>query len=365
MKITFRPILIIIAVTICCFIAHCDDSAMSIVEGGAVQPMHEHSSIHMVRETVDVKLGSRVGNQWPVFVHCLFEFQNNGLATDANMGFPELAQASGDAEARGRLKGFKSWVDGQPVGIKYLPSSLNPKDEPQIYKAWFVKKVHFDAGQTHKVVVVYSSRLGYANTAGTPEGIVFLFSYIMRSGANWAGPIGEALINVDVSATNGRYGITGSPSGYKSSNNKLVWKFSDFEPTEDIGITLTQKFPLLNGEPLVYSNPWEPCFERNGVIMTSPEFLTELGGSVDCDKTCSSWVIKYSRHILKLNSGAKAAVLDGKRIELTHATWREKDSDCFAVPLDEIVALLGGKVKYDSSRRPNVLLKQQTRKGDL
>jgi len=338
-----------------------DDSAMSIVEGGTVEPLAKHESIRMVRETVDVKLGARVGNEWPVFVHCLFEFKNDGPATDANLGFPEKARASGDAAAWGRLIGFESWVDGQPVKVEYLPSSKNPKDDfAQEYKAWYVKKVHFDTGQTRKVVVVYSARLGttigYRYSHSYPDGQVFSFGYILRTGANWKGNIEESIVNIDISAAGDHYTITASPKGYTSKNNKLSWIFRNFEPSEDIGVSFTRIYPLLNNNPHLYANVWEPCFDRNNVLMTSPGFITALGGSVDI--TDKSLVIKYGKHTLNLSGSSKAAVLDGKKITLKNAVWQGKDSNQFSVPLEETVKLLGGSVKYDSSKRPNVILKQ-------
>lgn len=345
----------VVFIAICCCTAYSDDSAMSIVDGGTVQPMDKHPSIRMMRETVDVKLGTRVGNEWPVFVRCQFEFHNDGPATDTNMGFPEIAQGSGDSSASGRIKSFKSWVDGQPVKIKYMPSSGNSKGEfRKRYKAWYVKKVHFDAGQSRRVVVVYSARLGFSNTASSPEGMVFLFGYILRTGANWKGLIEKAVINVDTSAAGNRYNIDALPSGYKAKKNKLTWTFKNFEPTQDIGLTFKQRFPLLNGKSVHY-DIWEPCYELNGVVMAASRFLYELGGEIDLNNSICT--IKYAKHILRLRSGSKTAMLDGKKIILTHAPWQEKDSDQFAVPLEEIVRLLGGSVKYDSNRIPNVRLK--------
>lgn len=334
-----------------------DDSAMSVVSGGTVQPMGNHASLRMEREAVDVKLGARVGNEWPVFVRCQFQFQNDGPATDVNMGFPENADAEGEATATGRLRGFKSWVDGQPAEIRHLASSTNPKDEfAPSYKAWYVKRVHFDSGQARRVVVVYSARLGFSNSSAGPKGMVFRFRYTLRTGANWKGSIGKVVINVDASAAAKHYRIDASPPGYEAGRNKLAWTFRDFEPKQDIEVTFLQQFPLLNGKPLPNANQWEPCFERNGVVMTNPLFLTELGA--DVDDSGEGCVVRYGRRLLKLR-GSRAAVIDGKKKTLAHAIWQRNDLGELAVPLDEVVRMLGGSVEYDSDGRPNVLLSVQ------
>lgn len=353
-----RQLLLLIAAgtTVSCCALVADDSGMSIVNGGAVQPLDQHPSIRMVREAVDIKLGKIAGDDWPVFVRCQFQFNNDGPATDATIGFPEAAEAGGDTSFLGRLKGFKSWVDGKQAVVKYMPSSKNPKGElAQRYKAWYVKKVHFDAGQSRTVVDVYSARLG---VSGDSSGeMSFNFAYILRTGANWKGLIDEAIIRADESAAGKGYSIEATPSGYKSRNGKFTWTFKSFKPKQDIAVSFARRFPLLNGEQST-PNWWSPYYERNGVVMTGLTFISnDLGGGVDVsDGVCT---VTYGRHVLRLRSGSKVAMFDGKRITLAHSPQRQDESDeGFAVPLDEIVRLLGGSVKYDSNHTPDVQLKE-------
>lgn len=347
-------ILVILIVLAFGCISQADDSAMQEVCGGAIQPMDEHPTINMVRETVDVKLGARVGSEWPVFVRCEFEFHNDGKATDVQMGFPEIATAGGDASAEGRLNDFKSWVDDKPAKVVYIVSSKNEKTEySEKYKAWYTKKVHFDAGQTRRVVNMYSARLGTDETAGGPDGMIFTFGYILRTGANWNGPIKEAVINVDVSAAGTYSDIGAYPKNFTTNGKKFTWVFKNIEPKEDIGLSFKQRLPLLNGKLLNTSYFWEPYFERNGVMMSSLRFIQEQSESNN-----KGYILKYGKHVLKLQAGSRSAILDGKKIELAHAIWADKDPYYFAVPLEEIVKLLGGSVEYDSNRRPNVILKQ-------
>ncbi len=348
-----KPVLLFLVVIgfLIIYPAYADDSALQGVEGGSIQPMGEHFSIRMMSETVDIKLGERVGFEWPVFVRCEFLFKNEGPAADVIIGFPERAYASGDASASGRLKGFKSWVDGKPVSVTYKPSSQNKKsDYSEDYKAWYIKKVHFNAGQIRRIVDIYSARLGsYTSTISSMQ---FDFRYVLKTGASWKGSIGSAIINVDATSAGKIYDIDASPKGAKIKNNKFTWTFKNFEPKEDILLTLNPRMPFVNGKGVIKEQGWmwEPYFERNGVLMVSPQFLNGECKGKDC-------TIRFNKHILKLHGGSRIASLDGKQIKLKNAPWASNEWDYFSIPLDETVSLLGGSVKYDSTGRPNILLK--------
>lgn len=351
------PILCLVGALISiCGVALADDGAVQDVSGGTVQPMDEHPSIQMVSESVDIKLGKKVGWEWPVFVRCQFFLKNDGPATDVLIGFPEHAHAGGDAELSptDRLIGFKSWVDGKPVKVKYMPSSKNKKSDNQQedYKAWYVKKVHFDAGQTRRVVDVYSARLGFAAEVMTTTSSIL--TYVLCSGASWKGPIGSAVIRADLSEAMNDYDIAASPEGYIEKGNVLNWNFKNLNPKEDISILLIPKLPLLNGTKI--GPICEPFFRRNGDIMVSPVFL--LGEEVKIsDMRKNRRVIHHGCHTLILTAGSKSATLDNKKITLKTAPWGHKITEDFAIPLEETIKLLGGKVKYDANHRANVILK--------
>lgn len=334
-----------------------DDSASRIVNGGAVEPMREHPSIRMIKETVDMKLGAKVGWQWPVFVRCQFFLKNNGPAVDVYIGFPEIAAAGGDTAAVDRLIGFKSWVDGKPIEVKYMPSSKNKKesnsDYYMDYKAWYVKKVHFNTGQTHRIVDVYSARLGYENQAASIEGTVSNFVYILKSGASWQGTIGNAVIRADLADANDFYDISAQPKSFSKQGSIITWILKDFDPKDNIAINLTPRLPLLNGKK-VFAHVWEPCFVRNGILMVAPSFAGDH--VVKNQPRGEDKEIRYGNHLLVLKAGSMNATLDGKRIKLHTAPIAGKQDDEFAVPLDEIVRILGGSVKYDKNHRANVIL---------
>jgi hypothetical protein len=340
-----------------------DDSAMSDISGGTVQPMKSHPTIRMVNETVDIKLGEKVGREWPAFVRCEFQLRNDGAATDVTIGFPEEASSEGDSCPSMRLRGFESWVDGKKVKVSYMPVPKQKKPDADAqegkYEAWFVKKVHFEAGQTHRVVDAYSMRLGSSNTAG--EVTHCLLSYVLRTGANWKGTIESAVIRADLSPAAAYYQVSAIPPGYTRKQNTLTWTLKDLEPKEDIHVTLTPKVPLLNHKKV--KGEWEPFFVRNGIVMASLQFLgekSELHGK--------RVILHANGHVLELAPGSQSAVLDGKKIALKMAPWMEKtdrikgaavEPHDYAVPLEEVVTLLGGRVETGADGRLNVVLKQE------
>jgi len=328
-----------------------DDGGMRDLSGGTVEPLVEHPTIRMVSETVDMKLGAKVGNDWRAFTRCLFVLKNDGPATDVTIGFPESAWSGGEGSPSGRLTGFKSWVDDEPVSVKYVPSSKNKKrtdsNSREEYNAWYVKKVNFKAGQTRTIIDVYAVRLGESYSIGSTS--TYMLNYILRSGSTWHGSIGQGVINADLSEIRGIYDIKATPKGFVRTGDKLRWTFKDLNPNEDIHIDLSPSAPIIVGDNYYLASMWDPFFLKNGVLMVSPIPFGGESGSVEQGN--KRLVIKGRGHVLVMTANSRTAVLDGRKIKLKTAPYYH---DGFAVPLNETVKLLGGSAKYDKDHRPNI-----------
>ena len=210
--------------------------------GGTIQPMRLNSSIRMVKERVDVKLrGTK-----PARVRCEFVFKNGGPATTVKMGFP--AHAVGDVRPLRPtdLRHFRSWVDGKRVKTSFMRAK--PTKEYS-YKAWYVKEVRFAAGQTRRVIDTYEGNLGEVS-----NGQVF-FTYMLHTGRNWKGKIGEAVVVIDAVSPPKvvRIGtdapkrvefLRASPNSYVRKGSKFVWVMKDFEPEENIYVEYSPKRKL-------------------------------------------------------------------------------------------------------------------------
>ena len=327
-----KRILLAILVLRACSPSFADDGAIAGV-GGAVQLLAEHSTVRMVREKVDVQLSTGSAR-----VRCEFVFENEGKAAAVKMGFPEEAWGDAAYAQKSAFRGFRSWVDGTPIRTTVV--SASPSDRRE-YRAWHVKNVRFAAGQTRTVVNEYGSGLG-----GVSDGSSF-FNYVLRTGASWKGKIGEAVIEVDVSRIPPYYTVTADPDGYQERGHKLIWVLKDFDPAEDISVSLMPRYPTLNGTP-TWGGAWSPYSIVDGVALGSPRFLQEVGGSVGYERESRVCTISYGSQILKLTVGSPNAVLNGAQaITLPRAPVIDRYSR-LTVPIGAVVKALGGSASYDS-----------------
>ncbi|MDO8684794.1 MAG: DUF4424 family protein [Armatimonadota bacterium] len=227
-----RRTLVILSVLLLPLPIFANDTAM-IGAGGTVEPMRQHDSIRLIKERVDVRLmGLR-----PAKVRCEFLFKNEGKSpVTVKMGFP--VHASGDVRPikSTNLRNFRSYVDGKPIKTRF--AQARPTTESQ-YKAWYVKNVSFAPGQTRKVVDIYGSPLGDAFIR--TNRIDHFFHYILTTGRNWKGPIGEAVIAVDISYMPKGYVLEAArPNNYFLRGSRLTWTMRNFEPNENIGLDFGQ-----------------------------------------------------------------------------------------------------------------------------
>lgn len=336
-----------------------DDSAMSNVGGGMVAPMVSHPSVRMVNETVTIKLTDK-----GVKVHCEFLFRNEGKKCMVKMGFPERAWAYGEGSAVRRLSGFRSWVDGKPVKCIYKQGQRVRKADygSESRDSWYIKDVPFDTGQTRTVVDEYSTELGFEDDSmSTDFENPLNFTYILRTGRNWKGPIGKAKIVVDISGVSmDHYEPVPSPKGFVFGKNTILWTLTNFEPKDDVSIDLVPRFPKLN-DKMIDSHLWSPFTRVGGVTMTGPRFLEDLGADVEYPEKNGFLVIKYNGRNLKLKPGSKTASLNGSRITLQAAPSINYYPT--QMPLASVIRALGGKAYYSQKEhRLLVWLKDLSKK---
>lgn len=337
-------------VALCGVQSFADDSALSGIGGGGVAPMVNHPSVRMVSETVTIRLTDKSAK-----VHCEFLFRNEGKKCTVKMGFPEKAWASGEGSPMMRLSGFRSWVDGKPIKCVYKPGKISRKTyDERSYDAWYVKDIPFGAGQTRTVVDEYSTELGSSeDSMMTNYQKLLNFTYILRTGRNWKGPIGKAVIIVDTSGMSAdHYELWPDPPGFIRSKGKISWTLTNFEPKSDISIEFIPRFPELNGK-MVDSELWRPFSRNNGVTMTGPRFLEDLGAKVEYPETAGFFLIRYNGHTLRLTPGSKTAVLDGSNIKLQAAA--STDTYPGQIPAASVVRALGGRARY-SQKEGRLLL---------
>lgn len=302
-----KRLFIVLGLLLTCATLHADDSAVRGL-GGTVAPMKQHPTVRMVSEKVDIKLGWERAE-----VRCTFVFKNEGPATTVKMGFPEQAWGDVGSITKSDYLHFSSWVDGRSIQTRFIPS-VKSKDDTSGYKAWYVKDIRFATNQTCIIEDEFDSPYGNTSTGET------WFQYILRSGKNWKGSIGEAVITVDVSDV-WSYWRPEPDNEYPTFTRKgksIIWRLKNLEPDRDIHIDLRPVFTLYLGDPkagrrLDIDDP--KLFGEHGIAMVNAGnmhqwFQAEMVGKKPGEGVKISYY--YGMRYIIVKPGSTAALVDGK-----------------------------------------------------
>jgi len=200
-------------------------------EGETIWPI-ENKEIEMVAETVIVK---PAGEQWDATA--IFILRNTGGKTKLQVGFPDMVNESRDLDLeKGTIRNFKCYIDGKEVRVKHKTGIKNALNPERYYPYAFVWKMSFKKGQTRIIRNTYTFG-GYHNTSGDE-----ILTYVLKTGALWKDKIGVADITFNLGLHDPGFASSIKPSGYIIEGNKLHWILKDFEPKDDMEISL---IPLL------------------------------------------------------------------------------------------------------------------------
>jgi hypothetical protein len=94
----------------------------------------------------------------------------------------------------------------------------------------WVWSMPFRAGERVELRVEYAAPLVNPNY-DVPVMGMGLFYYVLRTGARWAGPIGELEMTVTLPFDNL---VWISPPGYTREPGRITWKLKDHEPVDDL-----------------------------------------------------------------------------------------------------------------------------------
>lgn len=307
-----------------------------------------HCDVRMVRERIDAVVDGDTAT-----VRCDFSFKNEGKGVTVTMGFPV---ASEDTDGYGYTEypvpsefgSFASWVNGRRVTTKYISPKDDDDNHNDRYWGWYVKEVHFEPGENVRVLDRYDGPLEMWN-----DQTRCYFGYILESGANWKGKIGEADINVVVrkrpTVGDPPYRevmrFNGATEGFTREGNQFTWRLRDFEPR--VGQDIEVRFSTVPGVDGI--DPWaglSPFIDHGRLfvqISACPEFrcVERLRGSKHLLR------VKYGNEELTLTKGARRALLNGRRRVYLPAAPRLEGY--FRVPIASVVRALGGTAYYDKT----------------
>lgn len=340
MRLTMLVILVSAIIATLAIPLQANDTAMGAV-GGTLQPMAEHPSIRMVSE--DIRIQVRPDK---ISVTCKFIFRNEGKAVDVEMGFPE--DHGGDSSG---FAYFRARVDGKPVTVAHAKTKHNDMGGG---RDWWVKTVHFEPGQTRVVEDFYGG-----NPSGDSLGGTWV-TYVLKTGKNWKGPIGHAVITMDLSAVSDFQTLVPSPAGYRKQGNSITWEWRDFEPRDDIRLSYTWNYTrfIVDGRDVSGMSPYHrswPLEMRishsrvvHGLLMVSYTMIKDVLPEISCERLPGMKnvvLMKYRDKSLQLKAGTPTAYLNGKALTLPRPPRIEDDH--LVIPFVSVGQALGFKITRD------------------
>lgn len=194
------------------------------------------TAIEMSSETVRLALDEDTAR-----VEAVFTLHNTSSnSEDLDVGFPTAAQpANYSWSSREGLKvtewgpstirDFSARVDGREV-------KAEPKTSPnsQSVRGWLCWPMAFGGGQTHTVEVRYEVATRDDAYSDPSPLLNRQMTYILKTGAGWKGPIGEAVVILDLSKIPGENISRAAPEPTRKDPGSWTWRFKDFKPSADV-----------------------------------------------------------------------------------------------------------------------------------
>lgn len=170
------------------------------------------------------------------FVHCYFKLHNEGKAEKVQIGYPCMNTTPFTLK-NSSVAPINVYKNGKRIeDINTLTSdSKNLKSK---INTWYLWNTFFEENETMVIELSYS----------LPHGIVkndlyYKFDYLLSTGSGWKGNIDTAEIIVTLSNFEKNLILKTSPENYTASENQLIWRLYNIEPTtkDDISIRYEKK----------------------------------------------------------------------------------------------------------------------------
>ncbi len=234
-----------------------DDGVAYIYPDGSGLELVNDERVTMLAETVDV----RVVEDIKVKVDAVFWVKNlTDKKVKIKVAFPfkgfwgdegeyeyysdeeiDKDETMPDLPFAGDSMHFVSLVDGKAVKTKMIRNK-NAQDDYDFYYVW---DLSFEPGQKRRLQTRYNTVWNWWSNNMAEFG--YSFSYVLLSGATWAGPIKSALIRVQIpqkvrpffddTAIQSWTKVVPKHYRVKPDYSEIVWRFEDWEPDQDLNIT--------------------------------------------------------------------------------------------------------------------------------
>jgi len=206
------------------------------------------------REDVPDYQGYLAANLMKGHADATFVMRNHGDEMETfDVWFPMWSPEmyAGITEYTKEVENFAAWVDGEPVEVSRY---LQEKNIKRALLPWATWTVAFPPGQDVEIRVAYDT----FPTGNRPYGT---FHYILETGADWQGSIGEGTITFRLPYEVNEFNTALNPNSrdffkstaptpgyYTISGTDVTWRFTDLEPTADDNVQLTVMVPAVWNE---------------------------------------------------------------------------------------------------------------------
>lgn len=140
------------------------------------------------------------------------------------------------------IQRFQIKVKGKPVEYEVIDLP-NPKGADRPPLPWAGFPVTFPAKE--KIPIKVSYQLPAQRPEAKWKGLIMEFGYIFQTGAGWAGPIGKAVLEVNLPYPASPETIVKMPGGGQVDGSRVRWTWENLEPgsQDDFSISMMQPEP--------------------------------------------------------------------------------------------------------------------------
>ena len=194
------------------------------------------TKVQMVEEEVWMDVGPH-----RIDVRAEFTYFNPEITESMQVGFPDVVMAYNNEErtlissspgnffGEPTIKDVRIRFDDEPVACSFASTPRG------YYRGWLLFDAVFPQGKTVTSTVEYwvEPTLAYRRGVLGDQH----FTYILKTGKDWAGPIGKATLHMKLDpAIEPSQVLSISPEGYQADSDGYDWTLTDFEPKENIRI---------------------------------------------------------------------------------------------------------------------------------
>lgn len=282
---------------------------------GATVYLAREARVRMVSETVDIRhqkdANDRMRSRKPYLVDATFRFRNlSDREVTVLMGHPDWHE-QGDPGPGGHplswaLADFQVWIDGvsvQPVHRDAIPpiETLGKRDleaARHLRQGAWTWEVTFPPGGERIVRNTYrfgglqtngpyaacagerpsrDARRAFWRRAGDLEdgwmfdgGFCATATYVTTSGRTWGGPIGDAVISMEVDPELPPHLFIPDPKATEVREGRVVWRFKDWTPRGELSIHSIHAVPGANAsgmpafDTVAQAKAWVKFAKANG-----------------------------------------------------------------------------------------------------